>query len=218
MSARSFTGRRAQQGVSLIIAIIILGAMMLSGVAMFRKLAASAMISGNLTFTNSAIAGADSGQEVARDWLMNQTGSALFAACPGYFPAHCYNDQTDVASATNCNASATPSRFDPFTYDWEGTNQSILVTDTDGDGDDDLDAAGNSVRYVVHRLCDRIGSIDASGQSCVLALQTGGGSGGHGTITYGTQQLSTTMRPYYRITTRVRGPRNAVAFTQTTKF
>lgn len=218
MMRHSIRRRDAQRGVSLIIAIIILGAMMLSGIAMFRKLSAASMIAGNLTFTNSAIAAADNGQEQARNWLLGRSGAQLFNAFPGYFPAHCYDDSGDVPSETNCSAggNATPSAFDPTTFDW--SNLSILVTDTDGDGNDDMDAAGNSVRYVIHRMCDRVGSLDVAGQSCVLALSTGGGSGGHAAVTYGSQQLTTTMRPYYRITTRVQGPRNAMAYTQVTMF
>ena len=201
---------RSQRGVSLIIAIIILGAMMLSGIAMFRKLSASAMIAGNLTFTNSAIAGADGGQEGARAWLMGQTGGGLFGGAPGYFAAHCYDKQEDEPNGRNCNATATPSAFDPFAFDWTGANNSILVTANDG--------AGTEVRTVTHRLCDIAGSIDIAGQNCVLALQTNAGSGGHANVSYGTQQLNTTMKPYYRITTRVLGPRNAVAYTQVTMF
>ncbi len=203
--------RRRQRGVTLIIAMIILGAMMLSGIAMFRKLSASAMISGNLAFTNSAIAGADFGAESARAWLMLQSGRQLFTGAQfarGYFPAHCYTLPADEVASRNCGTSATPADFDPTTFDW--TNQATVVTTNDG--------AGNDVRYVVHRLCNVVGSLDTAGQSCVLALQTNAGSGGHGTVTYGTQQLSTTMRPYYRVTTRVRGPRNATVYTQITMF
>lgn len=202
--------RRRQAGVSLIIAIIILGAMMLSGIAMFRKLSAGAVIAGNLTFTNSGIVASDFAAESARAWLLGNSGAQLYTGAAGYFPAHCYADQTDEPSSRNCGTSATPSEFNPATFDWTGINQSVLVTADDG--------AGNEVRSVIHRLCDVAGSLDVVGQNCVLALQTGAGSGGHGTVTYGTQQLGITMKPYYRITTRVRGPRNSIVYTQVTMF
>ena len=204
-------GRRRQQGVSLIIALIILGAMMLTGVAMFRKLSAASLITGNLTFTNSAIAAADGGQEAGRAWLMGQTGNGLFKPAvhiPGYFPAHCYVNKANEAGDVKCTTAATPPVFDPRTFEWDDADNSVPSTD----------AAGNSIRYVVHRLCDVAGSVDDSGQNCVVAMKTGVGSGGHGTVTYGTQQLQSTKSPYYRITTRVQGPRNAVAYTQVTMF
>jgi type IV pilus assembly protein PilX len=204
------TGRYSQRGVSLIIAIIILGAMMLSGIAMFRKLSASAVIVGNLSSTNSAIASADRGAENARTWLITQGTASLYTSSAGYFSAHCYMSAADEAFRPNCNVTTTPSAFDPFAFDWTGANQSTLVTSNDG--------AGNEIRTVTHRLCDTSGSLDVANQSCVLALTTGAGSGGRSTVGYGGQQLSTSMKPYYRITTRVAGPRNAVVYTQVTMF
>lgn len=195
-----------QRGVALVIALIMLTAMMMAGIALFRKISAGAMIAGNLTFTSSAISAAEQGSEGGRTWLTSQTGAGLYGAAAGYFPATCYTNNTHITTDVNCSNAGAPV-FDPTTFDW--TTFSTLATGNDG--------AGNEIRYVVHRLCRMTGELDKIGQECVVA-QTNTGSGGKSGVTYGTQALSSIMKPYYRITTRVRGPRNSLAYTQVTMY
>jgi Tfp pilus assembly protein PilX len=195
-----------QRGVALIIALIMLTAMMMAGIALFRKITAGSMIAGNLTFTSSAISAAEQGSEAGRTWLTSQTGAGLYGTAVGYFPATCYTNDTHIATDVNCNNPGAPT-FDPSTFDW--TSFSTLATANDG--------AGNEIRYVVHRLCRMTGELDKIGQECVVS-QVNTGSGGKSSVTYGTQALSSIMKPYYRITTRVRGPRNSLAYTQVTMY
>lgn len=196
-----------QRGVALVISLIMLTAMMMAGIALFRKISAGSMIAGNLTFTSSAISAAEQGSETGRTWLTSQTASGLYGAAAGYFPASCYSNDTHITTDVNCNAAGAPT-FDPTTFDW--TNFSTLATANDG--------AGNEIRYVVHRLCRMTGELDKIGQECVIAQISTGGSGGHASVSYGTQSLASTSKPYYRITTRVRGPRNSLAYTQITLY
>lgn len=189
---------RSQRGVSLIIALIMMVAMMMAGIGLFRKISGGAILAGNLTFTSSAIAAADLGSETARSWLLTNSGTTLDSVVmPGYFPASCYIANTVPG---NCNASPPPATFNPATFDW--TNNSVQVTPDDG--------AGNEVRYVVHRLCGVAGVLDTFG--CVYTSTTTSSS--HD----GELHLTTSYSPYYRVTTRVRGPRNAVAYTQLMMF
>ncbi|MCF8149844.1 MAG: hypothetical protein K9K30_05455 [Burkholderiaceae bacterium] len=196
-----------QRGVALIIALIMLTAMMMSGIALFRKIGAGAMIAGNLTFTSAAISAAELGSESGRTWLTSQTASGLYGAAAGYFPATCYSVNTHITTDVNCNNSGAPV-FDPVSFDW--ATFSTLSTADDG--------AGNEIRYVIHRLCRMTGELDKIGQECILSQSATGGSGGKSNVTYNTQSISSTMKPYYRITTRVRGPRNSLAYTQVTMF
>jgi len=196
-----------QRGVALIIALIMLTAMMMAGIALFRKISAGAMIAGNLTFTSSAISAAEQGSESGRTWLTSQTGAGLYGAAAGYFPASCYSNDTHITTDVNCNNAGAPV-FDPVTFDWT-TFSTLVVTD---------DGAGNEIRYVVHRLCRMTGELDKIGQECVVSQVNTGGSSGKSTVTYGTQALSSILKPYYRITTRVRGPRNSLAYTQVTMY
>ncbi len=196
-----------QRGVALVISLIMLTAMMMAGIALFRKISAGSMIAGNLTFISSAISAAEQGSETGRTWLMLQTASGLYGAAAGYFPASCYSNDTHITTDVNCNAAGAPV-FDPTTFDW--TAFSTLVTTNDG--------AGNEIRYVAHRLCRMTGELDKIGQECVIAQIATGGSGGHMNVSYGTQSLASNSKPYYRITTRVRGPRNSLAYTQITLY
>ncbi|MDK9701876.1 MAG: hypothetical protein OEL20_01965 [Sulfuritalea sp.] len=195
-----------QKGVALIIALVMLTAMMMAGIALFRKISAGSMIAGNLTFTSSAISAAEQGSEAGRAWLMLQSGAGLYGTAPGYFPASCYTNNTHATTQVSCNAAGAPV-FDPTTFDW-ASSSNLAATD---------DGAGNEIRYVVHRLCRMVGELDKIGQECVTA-QVAGGSGGKMNVTYGTQALVATMKPYYRVTTRVRGPRNSLAYTQITMY
>jgi len=196
-----------QRGVALILSLIMLTAMMMAGIALFRKISAGSMIAGNLTFTSSAISAAEQGSETGRTWLTSQTAAGLYGAAAGYFPATCYTNDTHIATDVDCSTAAAPV-FDPTTFNW--TTFSTLATADDG--------AGNEIRYVVHRLCRMTGELDKIGQECVVSQTASAGSGGKTSVTYGTQALSSTMKPYYRITTRVRGPRNSLAYTQVTMY
>jgi type IV pilus assembly protein PilX len=73
------------------------------------------------------------------------------------------------------------------------------------------DAAGNTVRYVIHRLCETTGAPHTRQlrqinppRSTAAAVSAPAAS----------SQL-TNNQVYYRITTRITGPRNTVAYIQT---
>ena len=71
------------------------------------------------------------------------------------------------------------------------------------------DAAGNTVSYVIHRLCDAAGPP----QSVNCAKSPAGSAGGSQSA--GGLGGLTNNQVYYRITTRIAGPRNTVAYIQT---
>jgi len=94
--------------------------------------------------------------------------------------------------------------FDPETFDW--TNQ--------GSTELPIDNAGNAVRYVIHRMCALSNeSPNAPNQSCVRLTGVGSGNSKTGGF-YGSVPLEGTAQVYYRITTRVVGPKNTVSYTQ----
>ena len=97
-----------QRGVALILSLIMLTAMMMAGIALFRKISAGSMIAGNLTFTSSAISAAEQGSETGRTWLTMQTAAGLYGAAAGYFPATCYTNDTHIATDVDCSTAAAP--------------------------------------------------------------------------------------------------------------
>ena len=90
-----------------------------------------------------------------------------------------------------------------MTYNWDAANAS--VEDTAGDG------AGNRVQHVTHRLCPSPGVVES--QLCTaLITKEGGDQGDPGT--YNDPKVPLRVRPYFRVTTRVSGPRNTTSYTQ----
>jgi len=72
------------------------------------------------------------------------------------------------------------------------------------------DAAGNTVQYIVHRLCATTGAPHLANCAREPASTNTGGSQTAG----GIAPISNN-RVYYRVTTRIEGPRRTVAYIQT---
>lgn len=214
---RHHVGSRGQRGVVLLISLILLIALTLGGIALFRQVGTGVLIASNLTFRNSALVATDRGVEAARNWLVTpgpnlQQGNIA----TGYYPAWCNTslnasnvpDADNNGTSDNCGASPPPSTFDPLTYNW--TN-SVLATSDDG--------SGNAIRYVIHRLCTIPGSLNYTdpttnvSQQCVT-LGSSSAGGTKGALSYGGGALTNTIQPYFRVTTQTTGPKNSVAYSQ----
>ena len=184
--------RQKQNGVVLFISLIVLVVMTLAGIAMMRQVSTGIVIAGNLSFKSNATSVGDLGIEAARGWLVSQGSATLQvdAGGSGYY-------------------SSWDTSFDPTTYSW-GTSNSFQVTSDDG--------TGNQVQYVIHRLCNTAGlAVNDPNQQCVTIGSTGsGGSKGGGA--YGVLPLSNTVQPYFRITSRIVGPRNTISYVQTIMY
>lgn len=184
------TSIRKQNGVVLFIALIVLVAMSLAGVALWRSIGTGVLIAGNIAMQRGAVTSSDAGIENARTWLVAQTPTVLNnTQARGYI-------------------SSWDERFDATTFDWDNLGSTPPVTDS----------AGFSVQYVIHRLCSvpNAGN-NAPNQQC-LTVNVAGGSSGRATGSYGIMPLSGTTYIYYRITSRALGPRNTVSYTQSIMY
>lgn len=177
----------SQQGVVLFVALIVLVVMALAGLGMLRQMGGSNAIAGNVAFKENATSTADVGTEEARNWLLTQVGGTL---------------NNDVPA--NGYRSTWAGGFDPTQYDWSQSGTTLLESPT---------SSGNQVRYIIHRLCEFAG-LDPNdpSQRCSDFPQTTGASHGGGSYGGGGGQLPPI--PFYRITTRVDGPRNTTSYTQ----
>jgi type IV pilus assembly protein PilX len=180
--------RDAQRGVVLFIALIVLVAMTLVGLAVMRSTGGSTMLAGNLSFRQNATVSGDLGIEAAHNWLTAQGPITL---------------QSD--DAANGYYATWDTTFNPVTFtNWHNPN---LATD----------AAGNRVQFVIHRMCAQAGPITGTGappnQECVT-LTDAGKTGSKGGVAYGEKALAATSQPYYRITARIDGPKNTVSYVQ----
>jgi len=182
-------GRQSQRGVVLFIALVVLVAMTLAGIALSRSVGTGILVAGNLAFQRGATSAGDAGIEAGRAWLTAQNADTLRVDQPGRYIA---NWQTT---------------FDPATFAWG--SQAFHVG---------FDSAQNEIWYVVHRLCKNSDeSPNAPGQQCV-SLTSSGATGSKAAASYGSAPLRGTLQPYYRITVRVKGPRNTVSYVQSVMY
>ena len=178
-----------QQGVVLFIALIVLIAMSLAGVALWRSIGTGVLIAGNIAMQRGAVTSSDGGIEGARAWLMTASPTLLNSTQPqGYI-------------------SNWDERFDATSFDWDTLGTAGAT-----------DSAGFTTRYVIHRMCKLpdVGT-NAPSQQC-LTVSVSGGSSSRGGGTYGATPLSGTTYIYYRITSRAMGPRNTVSYTQSIMY
>jgi type IV pilus assembly protein PilX len=190
---RSFQPRvlgmhRRQKGVTLIIAMIAIVSMVFAVYAMLRSTSGSQAVAGNLAFKKNATSAGDLGLEAARSWLVSRTAATLYAnQSPGYF-------------------ATWDTTFNPITYGWSAGTNAILVTNDDG--------MGNRVMYVVHRLCSLAGALTLANQNCVRPSGLSSVSVGVGTGGGGTDPVISAPSAYFRVTTRIEGPRNTLSYVQ----
>lgn len=198
---------RAQQGVVLFIALIILVAMSLAGIALLRGVDTGTLIAGNLAFRQNTMFIGDMGVEAARAWLQSnagdlnddEAGSAYYAT---------WKDDTDLLG------NDTDPATDPF--DWAADSAVVTAAPF-------TPPSGYTIRYVIHRMCETTGdpSTDpAVAAKCMRSSGTGGSTstGSKGAAGYGSYALSSPVAAIYRITVQVTGPRNARSYIQATVY
>lgn len=202
MGGLRIRARRAQEGVVLFIALIVLVAMSLAGLALMRSVDTGALIAANLGFKQSSLAVGDLGAEVARTWLMSASSTTLENDSPG--DAYYATFQSGLDLLGNDPDTSKPD------YNWSSAKEVTAP----------VPPAGYTVRYVIHRLCGGTGKPTDATANCVTAAATGTTtqSGTKGAAAYGTYAISTTTNAFYRITVQVTGPRNALSYVQTTVF
>lgn len=190
--------RRAQQGVVLFVSLIILVAMTLAGIALMRSVDTNVLIAGNLAFRQANTMYADTGVEAARAWLTANTAS-LNNNQPGGALHYWANYQLGVNFLGTAPVSSD-------NYNWA---QAATVAAPD---------PAYTIAYVIHRLCGGTGAPSDASAKCMQASAGGGsGSSGLGTkgvVSYGVQALPGISTIYYRVTVRVRGPRNTLSYVQ----
>jgi type IV pilus assembly protein PilX len=195
-----------QRGVVLMIALIMLVAMTLGGIALVRSVNMTNIIAGNLTFQQGATNSGDTGIEVAISWLEANSGATLY----GSVEAQGYSARREDPGPTQnwdtfwrtvlVNKAVTLNPAVPGTFTAYSTDPSLR------------NSAGNIVSYSIQRLCATNGFPSGSGVNCSqppATISTSSSSKGAGVValTYGSQV-------YYRITSRIAGPRNTVSYVQ----
>lgn len=186
-----------QDGVVLFISLIVLVAMSLAGIALMRSVDTATMVTGNLAMKQSSVHSSQLAIAEAAQWLSaNSAGSGLYSSNPGagYF-----------ASAPQIE----PDWFKAST--WDGGQAAVANGGAP-------DAAGNKIRYMIHRLCTETdaahngnGGSGAANQ-CARYFPTESTSGG--SMKAGAENFLGKPEIFYRLTVRVDGPRGTVTIAQ----
>lgn len=190
---------RRERGVVLFIALIVLVAMSLAAIALTRAVDTNTLIAGNLAFKQSALNAGDAAVDDARNWLVfgGVSGGAL--------------EQDNAGGKVGYYASWQDS-FNVGTYEWDDPTKATTMG---------VDAAGNTVQYVIHRLCRTAGNVRDANVDC-LKFEAPGVAGTEGSskgaAVYGGLPLGGALIIYYRVTARVLGPRNTVSYVQAVMY
>jgi Tfp pilus assembly protein PilX len=182
------------RGVVLFIALIVLVAMTLAGIAIMRSVDTATLIAGNLAFKQGTVQSSDDGIERAYQWLLaNRPALSLSNLGQGYNSGYATPVWTNAATWTNAVLAGT-------------------------------DLAGNTISYQIHRMCNCADTLYngtcSTGQSNQCALDNPSGTGAPpppaagDSFTVGTPGYLQDPRVYYRITVRTQGPRNTVSYVQ----
>jgi len=190
-----------QRGVVLIIALIVLVAMSLAAIALVRSVDTANIITGNLAFKQAATHSGDIGTESATAWLEMNNNASLDndMTANGYFA--CAAPVVDT-----CLIQTYPAAGQSWDAFWTATLAANAVALA-------ADAAGNTASYVIHRLCNQVGSRKPAlnpGVSCAVSPVVVAGE----CYTPGCRPIPPPPQLYYRITVRIAGPRNTVSYVQ----
>ncbi len=192
----------AQRGFILVVALMMLVAMTLLGVALVRSVDTATQVANNLGFKQSSLAAGDYGTEQAITWIQANTSSLIGdVASSGYY-------STEQAG-TDYTGQETADTSDDV--DWTGLNgarRAYPITTPD--------AAGNRVAYLIQRQCDQSGGYVPGGTiQCATSTSTVTTGASKGAVGYGRYAITGKAMIYYRITTRTVGPRNSTSYVQT---
>lgn len=184
-----------QRGVVLMVALIMLVAMTLAGLALVRSVDTGTLIAGNLAFQESAMNYGDIGARQAATWLRGKSEAKLSD-----------DDFGNGYSSSISNPAANQS-WDNFWINTLVPEGRVITLPVDP-------TTGNTVSYVIQRMCsvNNLSPRSTSPQNyCAISssvvMVDVNKSGG---VSYAIPN-----QVYYRVTTRTVGPRNAVSYIQT---
>jgi type IV pilus assembly protein PilX len=190
-------GRLKQRGVILVVVLLAMVVLLIGLAGLLRTVDTSGVIVGNLAFRRDLTNRAE--QAIAAAKLTLQSTTVDFTA--------------DALSASHYSATklangntGVPTMLDSNTY-----NSSIGSDTADGSVSGDTSI---SYRYVIDRQCNT-GTTAFSTAACEY-ITTTNTLGCSAQNCAGDKRIASRTLPIYRISVRVQGPRNSVAYFQTT--
>jgi type IV pilus assembly protein PilX len=222
--ARSNLARR-QNGVVMLVALIVLVIMTMAGLALMRSMDTTNLIAGNMAFKQAATQAADAGLEAANAWLEANLGTLLqndFMQA-GYLAGSLQNDGTTAVDAVGASSTLSGDAFWNKATANPNFNVCYLPLPAGAVGactpasNRFLTAAdqplpeGYKIGFMIQRMCSGSGVPAVAGCSIVTGTTTVSGCAAKPPSP---ACLAATISTYYRITVRVDGPRNTVSYVQ----
>jgi Tfp pilus assembly protein PilX len=200
--------QHGQRGVVMFIALLVMVALSLAGIALIRSADTATIVAGNLAFKQAAASAVDRSVEQAIQALfdpvadMTRSNPVISDKTTSLLAQNYYACVQAAAGGCLPASSAIPEVPTVLTtvarFADAGLNASLVL----------VDAAGNRSYYVIERMCANAGA--SVGSNCNLSNLALGADAG-------TQHYEGLVRPgdaYYRVTVRVEGPRNTVQYAQ----
>ncbi len=195
--------RSNQQGVVLFIALIALVVMSLAAVGLIRSVDTNTIITGNLSFKQSAVVSSDRGVETAISWLDTTATANLLTLNTTSKPDgyHATFDDLDLDDPAVLRADAT----------WAVNSAMAIGADITAGTES---SSKNNIRYIIQRMC--LDQVEPTSEKCQFGdAEVGTGSKGVKDATQAGAKIDGAESPVYRVTVRVNGPKNTVSYTQT---
>lgn len=204
-----------QGGVVLLIALIILVALSLGGIALLRSVDTTNIIAGNLAFQQASTSSGENGTEAAIVAIRGASTVDLEQDHLGNSPAGWAYAASAAATGVAATDPATAAEWDAY---WTATinphpvslpvaekvcKERVCTLPTD--------PVGNTVSYTIQRLCEQTGPTGTA--KCIPSPEVFAKLGN--SLDSGKLPLPMKTQIYYRITTRIAGPRNTVSYIQT---
>lgn len=193
-----------QDGFIMIVTLVILVAMTLLSIGLFRSTDTATQVATNLGFRQSAISSGDAGTEAAIAWLQ-----ANKASLTGDVPASGYYATEQVGTDFTGKLTSANSSDDVSWTGASGSSRRAFTVTTD------LASVGNKVAYIIQRMCDQTGAyVAGSTIQCATSSSAVATGGSQGSSSYGSYSITGKAMMFYRITSRIEGPRNTVGYVQ----
>lgn len=194
-----------QKGFVLFLALVSLVVMSLAAVALIRSVDTNSLITGNLAFRQNATLSSAYGLEAVAQTIgaqpygyqeTNDAGNGYYATCRTF----------DGNAGNPCGGEnlTQDARWVPDTTSQMANNLTGVVNG--------VDLYGNTVQYIVERMCNQAGATLPGRCMTVTNLTDDGGVN----CIEGGQKLCKNKidYPLYRITVRIAGPKNTISYVQ----
>jgi hypothetical protein len=189
--------RRRQSGVVLFIALIVMVALSIAGIALIRSVDTGLSVTANLGFRQASIPPSTWAVENAISSMFEKKDINLEAVDAGrnYYPYR-----------VEIKTPAKPEDNYGVPYDLQG----LTPANYPGGFVKETDNAGNTIRYVIERMCLDEGPAVAS--NCDMSPP----KKSEATTAMELVKPDLIRVPFYRVTVRVDGPNNTTTFAQAT--